>query len=219
MNFYCIQNGVCGVETFFSLLGSRWTTQIIELCVRTDGCTYSSLKKRLAGITDAALNRQLNKLIEENILQKKELDDSTCKFKYISTQKALDVLPTLRLMYTFSHECGFSQSVCGHEIEFVKKIIGSKWKSRIIWIVYHSGTMRFNELQRSIEGISFKVLAQQLKDLETDDIITKKLYEESILRSEYALTEKGEMAYQIIQSLAEWCHKYDLLRPRVTISL
>ena len=83
------------------------------------------------------------------------------------------------------------------------RLIGNKWKIFIIQRLLDR-PWRFNELRRSIDGISERVLTDNLKELEADEIITRAVYPEVPVRVEYALSETGESMRPIIASMREW---------------
>jgi DNA-binding HxlR family transcriptional regulator len=85
-------------------------------------------------------------------------------------------------------------------------IISGKWKPVIIWMLL-SGPRRFGELHKTIEGIALKVLSRNLKELEADGIINRKVYAEVPPKVEYTLTEKGMSLNDAMQLLAEWGKK------------
>lgn len=87
------------------------------------------------------------------------------------------------------------------------QIIGSKWKLLIIRNLLVR-PWRFNELQRSLEGISQKVLTDSLRSMEADGIITRTVYPEVPPRVEYALSELGETMRPIISAMEEWGRAY-----------
>lgn len=87
------------------------------------------------------------------------------------------------------------------------QIIGSKWKLLILRNLL-ARPWRFNELQRSLEGISQKVLTDSLRSMEADGIITRTVYPEVPPRVEYALSELGETMRPIIASMEEWGARY-----------
>lgn len=74
----------------------------------------------------------------------------------------------------------------------VMEIIGGKWKPIIIWAIY-SGHNRFGELQRAIPGITKKMLTTQLRELEQDGIIDRKVYPVVPPRVDYSITQKGTL--------------------------
>ncbi|MDX5593507.1 helix-turn-helix domain-containing protein [Pseudovibrio sp. SPO723] len=81
--------------------------------------------------------------------------------------------------------------------------IGEKWTMLII-VALAEGPVRFGALHRRIEGVSKKMLTQSLKNLESDGLLTRKLYDEMPLRVEYTLTPKGEELVPLITALKTW---------------
>lgn len=81
--------------------------------------------------------------------------------------------------------------------------IGGKWKLRIIIALMH-GNSRFNELQRTIEGISSKVLAAELKDLEFNGFVVRHVHAETPVVIEYELTDYALSVQPVLQVLADW---------------
>ncbi len=86
-------------------------------------------------------------------------------------------------------------------------LIGSKWKLLIMRNLL-ARPWRFNELQKSLDGISQKVLTDSLRSMEADGIITRTVYPEVPPRVEYALSELGESMRPIIQSMEAWGNNY-----------
>ena len=86
-------------------------------------------------------------------------------------------------------------------------LIGSKWKLLIIRNLLVR-PWRFNELQKSLEGISQKVLTDSLRSMEEDGIITRTVFPEVPPRVEYALSELGESMRPIIKSMETWGTEY-----------
>ena len=84
--------------------------------------------------------------------------------------------------------------------------LSNKWKISIL-LNLARGSNRFNQLQRDLYGISDKVLAATLKELEQDDLVYRVVYEEKVMKVEYNLTEKGSALLPIIQRLVEWWQK------------
>ena len=87
------------------------------------------------------------------------------------------------------------------------ELIGSKWKLLIMRNLLIR-PWRFNELQKSLEGISQKVLTTSLRSMEADGIITRTVYPEVPPRVEYALSELGETMRPIIKALELWGTNY-----------
>lgn len=87
------------------------------------------------------------------------------------------------------------------------QMIGSKWKLLIMRNLLLR-PWRFNELQRSLEGISQKVLTDSLRSMEADGIITRTVYPEVPPRVEYALSDLGETMRPIISAMEQWGKAY-----------
>lgn len=87
------------------------------------------------------------------------------------------------------------------------QLIGNKWKLLILRNLLVR-PWRFNEMLRSIPGISQKVLTDNLRALEWDDLITRTVYPEVPPRVEYALSELGETMRPIIDALETWGRGY-----------
>lgn len=87
------------------------------------------------------------------------------------------------------------------------QLIGSKWKLLILRNLLVR-PWRFNELRRSLDGISQKVLTDSLRSLEEDGIITRTVYPEVPPRVEYALSDLGETMRPIIRAMEEFGLEY-----------
>lgn len=92
-------------------------------------------------------------------------------------------------------------------VETTLTLIGNKWKIFILRDLF-TGTKRFGELQRSIGHISQKVLTSNLREMEADALITRKIYAEVPPRVEYSLTELGSSLKPIMDSLWTWGETY-----------
>ncbi|KOS26763.1 MarR family transcriptional regulator [Bacillus anthracis] len=88
-------------------------------------------------------------------------------------------------------------------VEAMVEVIGGKWKGVIL---YHltKGTKRTNELKRLMPGITQKMLTQQLRELEEDGVIQRKVYNQVPPKVEYSLTELGESLRPMILLMMEW---------------
>ena len=88
-------------------------------------------------------------------------------------------------------------------VEFLR----GKWKALILCHLTHE-PIRFLELQRRTKGVSQKMLNEQLKSLEKDGLVGKKIYPETPPRVEYFLTEKGEALSPALKEIELWAKKY-----------
>ena len=89
----------------------------------------------------------------------------------------------------------------------VLDIIGGKWAMPIIYIL-SKGKMRFKELERSIEGINTRMLVKELKNMESNGILTREIFATVPPTVEYTLTDKGEKLLPSIESLYKWGQEF-----------
>ena len=89
-------------------------------------------------------------------------------------------------------------------VETAVGVIGGKWKVLILWHLQERGTLRFAELQRALDGVTHKVLSQQLRELERDGMITRRVYAEVPPRVEYSLSALGETLRGPLAVFCEW---------------
>jgi len=94
----------------------------------------------------------------------------------------------------------------GCSIEAALDVIGDKWKGVILFHLL-DGTKRFNQLRRLIPSATQRMLTLQLRQLEKDDIIIRKVYAEVPPRVEYSLTAFGFELKPILLNLREWGQK------------
>ena len=87
------------------------------------------------------------------------------------------------------------------------QLIGNKWKLLILRNL-RMRPWRFNELQKSLEGISQKVLTQSLRSMEADGIIVRTVYAEVPPRVEYSLRDLGETMRPILDAMEQWGNNY-----------
>ncbi|MGL4362954.1 MAG: winged helix-turn-helix transcriptional regulator [Cellulosilyticaceae bacterium] len=92
-------------------------------------------------------------------------------------------------------------------VELTLHLIGHKWKVLIIRDLLN-GTKRFNELMRSVSGISQKVLTSHLRSMEQDGLITREIFPEIPPKVEYSLTETGLSLKPILDSMTSWGINY-----------
>ena len=92
-------------------------------------------------------------------------------------------------------------------VEYTASLIASKWKILILRDLI-DGTKRYNELTRSVKGISAKVLTENLKELEKNGIITRKVYPVVPPKVEYSMTDKGNELKPIIDLMHDYGNKY-----------
>ena len=92
-------------------------------------------------------------------------------------------------------------------VEMTLRLIGDKWKVLIIRDLL-DGTKQFNELMRSVTGITQKVLTSNLRAMEASGLLTRTVYPEVPPRVEYTLTETGYSLKPILDSMVTWGTAY-----------
>jgi len=89
------------------------------------------------------------------------------------------------------------------EIAATLSVLSGKWKLLIIWTLYR-GTARFNTLKRGLPGLTQHTLTAQLRDLESEGIVSRRIFAEVPPRVEYSLTEHGRTLGPVLRTLAKW---------------
>src|SRR5215475_390136 len=92
-------------------------------------------------------------------------------------------------------------------VEAAIDVIGGKWKPLILWWL-HQRTWRFAELRRLIPGITEKMLTQQLRELEADGIVDRRVYATVPPKVEYSLTEYGRSLKRALEAICEWGRRH-----------
>jgi DNA-binding HxlR family transcriptional regulator len=86
-------------------------------------------------------------------------------------------------------------------------IIGGRWKVLILWQLFQ-GEKRFSELFRALQGITQKMLTQQLRELEKDGIVHRQVYAQIPPKVEYSLTPLGNSLRPVVDAMCEWGLKH-----------
>lgn len=92
--------------------------------------------------------------------------------------------------------------------EIAMDLIGGKWKPIIIWHLGSKGTKRFNELKKLLPRVTQKMLTQQLRELECDGLVERKVYPQVPPKVEYSLTDIGKRLMPILKMMCEWGEIY-----------
>lgn len=91
-------------------------------------------------------------------------------------------------------------------VDYAFKRVGGKYKGRVLWVL-KDGLLRYGELKRAIVGITPKMLTQTLRELESDSLVSRKVYLEVPPKVEYSLTETGKELIPAIRQLRDWAEK------------
>ena len=96
-----------------------------------------------------------------------------------------------------------AQKIYNCPVEATIDVIGGKWKTLILWWL-HQRTYRFAELRRLIPAITEKMLTRQLRELEADGIVHRRIYPTVPPRVEYSLTEYGRSLKSALRVICDW---------------
>ncbi|PID75219.1 MAG: transcriptional regulator [Deltaproteobacteria bacterium] len=88
-------------------------------------------------------------------------------------------------------------------------MIGGKWKSNILYNLGNFSTLRFGEFKKKMPDVSEKMLIQQLRELEKDGMVKRKVYRQVPPKVEYSLTELGSSLFPILLTLRDWGAHYE----------
>jgi DNA-binding HxlR family transcriptional regulator len=101
-----------------------------------------------------------------------------------------------------------SYELSGCAVEACLEVIGGKWKGVILYHLIASGVLRFNEIQRLTPKLSPRILTAQLRELEHDGVIVRKVYPVVPPKVEYSLSKAGESLKPLIEAMEDWGDKY-----------
>lgn len=94
-------------------------------------------------------------------------------------------------------------------VELTLNVIGGKWKTIILYHLGNEGTKRFGELKQKMPNITQKMLTQQLRELEHDGLVHRRVYAEVPPRVEYSLTDFGRTIMPVMEDLCRWGQSYE----------
>lgn len=98
--------------------------------------------------------------------------------------------------------------VAGCALAGVWEVIGRRWSLHILYMLSTREVIRFNELKRSLAGISSTVLADRLLEMDREGLVTKKIYAEVPPRVEYSMTARAKELQVIIKEFGRWAEKW-----------
>ena len=87
------------------------------------------------------------------------------------------------------------------------ELVGKRWTGAIL-LVLMDGPLRFSEIGQFVPDVSDRLLSERLKELEAEEIVERRVQEDSPVRVEYALTDKGRALEPALRALKHWSHSY-----------
>lgn len=91
---------------------------------------------------------------------------------------------------------------------YTMSLITGRYKLTVLYAIYRHKIIRFNELQRYLNILSHKTLSNTLKELEKDNLITRKEYPQIPPKVEYSLSEKGESFIPVLYAMCDWGERH-----------
>ena len=102
-------------------------------------------------------------------------------------------------MHAKRPECAAARCPAEHTL----LVIGGTWKVPIVWRLA-DGPRRFSDLRRDLGAVTAKVLTQQLRELEADGVVSRKVYAQVPPKVEYALTARGKSLMPVVRAMCRW---------------
>ena len=94
--------------------------------------------------------------------------------------------------------------LCESPFAYTLSLISGKYKMTILYALHRFEVVRYNELKRYIDGVSFKSLTNALRELESDDLIKRKEYPQIPPKVEYSLSSRGKSLIPVLDSMCAW---------------
>jgi len=96
------------------------------------------------------------------------------------------------------------RALCAASMQGAMRCLEGRWKMMILAHLFTEPVMRFSDLQRAIPDVSQKMLIQQLRDMERDDMVTRMVYAQVPPKVEYRLTDLGKALGPVFKALLDW---------------
>jgi DNA-binding HxlR family transcriptional regulator len=101
----------------------------------------------------------------------------------------------------------YTPTTAAIDVEAILKHLEGRWKLVIVFHLFGGQVQRFSDLERLVTGISQKMLAQQLRQLEDDGIVVRTVYEQMPPKVDYRLSEWGQMLCPVLDALLAWAER------------
>jgi DNA-binding HxlR family transcriptional regulator len=105
----------------------------------------------------------------------------------------------------------YTASTAAQGVEEVIRLLEGRWKLVLLFHLFDGKVQRYSDFERLIPGISQKMLAQQLRQLEADGLVSRKLYPQVPPKVEYRLTEWGQALCPALDAMLKWAEQRDEL--------
>jgi len=93
-------------------------------------------------------------------------------------------------------------------VQLTLHVVGGKWKPLVLWLLRGGGARGFNDLLAAMRPVTHKVLAEQLRQLERDGLVSRTVRDEGKVRVDYRLTEFGATLRPALNEMAKWAKRH-----------
>jgi DNA-binding HxlR family transcriptional regulator len=100
-----------------------------------------------------------------------------------------------------------SPSCCPRYHEAVE-LVGKRWTGAILAVMLQGGSMRFSEIAQAVPALSDRLLSERMKELEAEGIVERRVIDDTPVRVEYILTNKGEALEPAVRALKRWANAW-----------
>jgi DNA-binding HxlR family transcriptional regulator len=101
-----------------------------------------------------------------------------------------------------------ARSTCCPHFHEAVELVGKRWTGAILYVLMHSGPMRFSEIAHAVPDLSDRLLSERMKELEARGIVERRVAEQSPARVEYELTDRGRELGPALTELKRWADRY-----------
>lgn len=224
MRDQCLRYDICPMVLVEKLLFGKWKILILwYLSYKT--LRFSDIKKRLPQVTQKMLTTQLRALEKDKLIYRKVYPVVPPKVEYGLTETGHEILPILKLMHSFGsgylnnnlfhkdksdnilcseplhEECYMRNQCLRYEVcpmVLVEKLLFGKWKILILWYLSYK-PLRFSDIKKRLPQVTEKMITMQLRSLEKDKLIYRKVYPVVPSKVEYGLTGTGHEILPILK--------------------
>ena len=103
---------------------------------------------------------------------------------------------------------GITPDIAAAGVEEALNVLEGRWKLIILFYLFRDGTLRLSELERAIPGVTQKMLIQQLRSLERESVVSRRVYPVVPPRVEYSLTPRGQDLCPALDELLYWAQRW-----------
>jgi DNA-binding HxlR family transcriptional regulator len=105
-------------------------------------------------------------------------------------------------------EAKAARGTCCPQYHRAVELVGRRWTGAILMVLIEQGPLRFSEFKQAVPDLSDRLLSERMKELESEGIVARRVIDDTPVRLEYALTEKGRALEPAVVALKRWAHSW-----------